>query len=263
MNDQHRVADCPHRELAVGWALHALEPVEESLVAAHMPDCPSCMITVAETEEVCATLGLSVPEVIPSAELEQRVLAVTIDRRAAPVVPLPPPISPAGNSAQPSRPGAWLLSVAAAVVLIAAVGVLGVRVAQLSDERNLAARQVTEVSEALQMAADPTAVRVPLVTQDGGAVGMVLASRDNVSVVATRLPDNRVADQIYVLWGLSDQAPVALSAFDVRSNVPGLHTAPSAVSGTGEFTGYAVSLEPGRSTPAAPTKVLAKGQVRS
>lgn len=27
MNDQrHRVAGCPHRELAVGWALHALEP---------------------------------------------------------------------------------------------------------------------------------------------------------------------------------------------------------------------------------------------
>ncbi|MGH3996933.1 MAG: hypothetical protein ACRDTJ_05660, partial [Pseudonocardiaceae bacterium] len=144
MNSQHRVADCPHRELAVGWALHALEPVEESLVAAHMPDCPSCMITVAETEEVCATLGLSVPEVIPSAELEQRVLAVTIDRRTAPIAPSPPPISSAGNPAQPSRPGAWLLGVAAAMALVAAVGVLGVRVGQLSDERDLAARQVTE-----------------------------------------------------------------------------------------------------------------------
>ncbi|MGH3887910.1 MAG: anti-sigma factor domain-containing protein [Pseudonocardiaceae bacterium] len=259
MNNQHRVADCPHRELAVGWALHALEPAEESLVAAHMPDCPACTRTVAETEQVCATVGLSVPEVIPSAELEQRVLAVTIDRPAAPVVPSLPPMRPARHGREPSRPGTGLLAVAAALVLVAAVGVLGVRVAQLSGERNQAARQVTEISAAIQRAADPAAVRVPLVAKDGGAVGMVLASRDGVAVVATRLPGNRVADQIYVLWGLSDQSPTALGAFDVAPDVPGLHT----VASTGEFTGYAVSLEPGRRAPAAPTVVLASGQVRS
>jgi hypothetical protein len=37
MNNQSRVEDCPHTELAVGWALHSLEPAEESLVAAHLP----------------------------------------------------------------------------------------------------------------------------------------------------------------------------------------------------------------------------------
>ncbi|MGH3813062.1 MAG: anti-sigma factor domain-containing protein [Pseudonocardiaceae bacterium] len=264
MNDQHRVADCPHLELAVGWALHALEPAEESLVAAHMPDCPTCTRTVAETEEVCATMGLSVPEVIPSAGLEQRVLAVTIDREAAPVVPspLPPPTPPARRTIEPWRSRTGLLAMAAALILVAAIGVLGVRVMQLSDERNLAASQVTAISEAIQRAADPAAVRVPLVAEDGGAVGMVLASPDGVAVVATRLPDNRVADQIYVLWGLSDQPPAALTAFDVAAESPRLHTVPSA-KGTERFTGYAVSLEPGRRTPAAPTEVLASGKVRN
>ncbi len=77
MNDQqHRGAGCPHRELAVGWALHALERVEESLFAAHTSDCPVCATTSAQTEEVGAMLGLSVPEAIPSAELEQRILSV-------------------------------------------------------------------------------------------------------------------------------------------------------------------------------------------
>ncbi|MGH3918201.1 MAG: anti-sigma factor domain-containing protein [Pseudonocardiaceae bacterium] len=266
MNNQHHVAECPHRELAVGWALHALEPAEESLVATHMPDCPACTRTVTETEEVCATLGLSVPEVIPSAELEQRVLAVAIDREAAPVVPspspLPPPTPPARHITESwrSRPG--LLAMAAALVLVAAVGVLGVRVVQLSDERNQAASQVTAISEAVHRAADPAAVRVPLVTEGGGAVGMVLASPGGVAVVATRLPDNRVADEIYVLWGLSDRPPTALTAFDVAPDVAGLHAVPSA-KGAGNFTGYAVSLEPGRRTPATPTKVLASGQVRS
>ncbi len=262
MNDQRRVADCPHRELAVGWALHALEPAEESLVAAHMPDCPTCTDIVVGTEWVGATLGLSVPEAIPSAELEQRVLAVTKQREAAPVVPLPPPMRPTRQTTKPSRPGTGLLAAAAAVVLVAAVVGLGVRVAQLSDERNQAASQATEMSEAIRRAADPAAVRVPLLADDGGAVGMVLESRDSVAVVATHLPSNRVADQIYVLWGLSSGAPTALAAFDVAPNAPGLHAVPSAKA-TGEFTGYAVSLEAGRRTPATPTVVVAKGQVRS
>jgi hypothetical protein len=263
MNTQHRVADCPHRDLAVGWALHALEPAEEALIATHMPDCPACTRTVAQTEQIGATLGLSVPELIPSAELEQRVLAVTMDRRAAPVEPLPPPTQPGRPVAQPARrPGTGLLVTAAAVVLVAAIVGLGARVAQLSDERNQAERQVTAVSEAIQAVADPAAVRVPLVANDGGAVGMVLASRDRVAVVTTSLPGNRVADQTYVLWGLAGEIPTALAAFDVTSEVAGLHAIPTAA-GTQNFTGYAVSLEPGRRTPAAPTKVLASGQVRS
>lgn len=58
MNNQHGVACCPHRELAVGWALHALQPSEASPVAAHIPDCSICTKNAAETEEVGATLGL-------------------------------------------------------------------------------------------------------------------------------------------------------------------------------------------------------------
>ncbi|MGH3783803.1 MAG: hypothetical protein ACRDRO_25070 [Pseudonocardiaceae bacterium] len=100
MNDQ-RVADCPHRELAVGWALHALEPAEESLAAAHLPDCPMCARIAAQTEELGALLGLSVPEMIPSIELEQRVLGVT--GWAAPVVPLAPSTRLARHITEPSE----------------------------------------------------------------------------------------------------------------------------------------------------------------
>ena len=78
MNDQQFSVDgCPQRELAVGWALHVLEPAGESLAAAHLPDCTVCTTTAAQTEEVGATLGLSLPEAIPRAELEQRILSVT------------------------------------------------------------------------------------------------------------------------------------------------------------------------------------------
>ncbi|MGH3864561.1 MAG: anti-sigma factor domain-containing protein [Pseudonocardiaceae bacterium] len=255
MNDQQRVAGCPHRELAVGWALRALEPAEESLVAAHMPECPTCTSTAEETEKVGATLGLSVPEAIPSAELEQRILSVTGARWAAPVVPLALSTPPARHITTPS----WLRTgeLAAAVILVAAAVVLGVRVVQLNGELNQAQRQVADTSEAIQIAADPAAVRVPLFAKDGPAVvGMVLASRDRVSVVPTRLASNRVEAQTYVLWGLTGGAPIALAAFDVASQAPRLHVVPSAP-GAGTFTGYAVSLEPGRRAPVAPTDVVA------
>lgn len=242
--------------------MHALEPAEESLVAAHLPGCPTCIRVVAEAEQVGASLGLAVPEAIPSAGLEQRVLAVTTDRSAAPVVSL---VRPAPPAVTPSRrwSGTRLLAAAAAAVLVALSVVLGVRVVQLDDQRGQAERQIAGMSEAIQRAADPASVRVPLVTtKDGSAAGMVLASRDGVAVVPSGLPNNRAAEQIYVLWGLGDGAPTALTAFDVGPDTSVLHAVPSAT-GAGQFNGYAISLEPGRSTPAVPTDVVASGKARS
>ncbi len=100
MTTQSHAPACPNSEMAVGWALHALEPDEEILVAAHLPDCAECTRIVADTEQVGAALGLSIPEVTPSAELEQRILAVTATPQASPVVsPPPPPPRPAPHVA--------------------------------------------------------------------------------------------------------------------------------------------------------------------
>ena len=102
-NQQDHVAGCPLQELAVGWALHALEPAEESLVVAHLPDCPICTSLAAQTEEIGAMLGLSVPEMSPSIELERRVLGVTDDGWAAPVLQLAPSAQSARHITEPSE----------------------------------------------------------------------------------------------------------------------------------------------------------------
>jgi hypothetical protein len=261
MNDQREVARCPHRELAVGLALHSLEPAEESLVAAHLPACPECAAAAAQTEELGAMLGLSVPELIPSTGLEQRILNVTGIRSAAVATPAAPP-PPAQRIPWYSRLRFGELAAAAAVILVASAVALGVRVVQLGGQLAQAQGQVTAVSEVIQSAADPAAIRVPLVTKDGHAVGMVLATRNQVAVVPTQLPSNRVADQTYVLWGLAGETPIGLAAFDVSGNGPRLHPVPSATQ-TGKFTAYAISLEPGRRVPAVPTDVVANGKVTS
>jgi hypothetical protein len=261
MNDQREVARCPHRELAVGWALHSLEPAEESLVAAHLPTCPECADAAEQTEDLGAMLGLSVPDLAPGAELEQRILSVAGVRSAPVATPaLPPP--PVPRILWYSRRRFGELAATAAVILVASAAALGVRVVQLGGQLTQARGQVTAVSEAIQSAADPAAIRVPLVTKDGQAVGMVLASRNQVAVVPTRLPGNRVADETYVLWGLAGDTPIGLAAFDVWGGGPRLHPVPSATQ-TGKFTAYAISLEPGRRVPAVPTDVVASGKVTS
>lgn len=88
----------------------------------------------------------------------------------------------------------------------------------------------------------------------------VLVDRFGRQVVTVGLPANG-GNQIYVLWGLaSTGAPQAIGTFDVTSARPG----PQPVgSGDGRgFTGYAISIEHGRSAPSAPSDVVASGEVR-
>ena len=104
MNDQQdRVGGCLYRELAAGWALHALEPAEEALVTGHLADCPTCAGIAVATEELGAMMALSVPQTIPSVGLEQRILSATGASRAAPVVSLALPMQPGRPITEPSE----------------------------------------------------------------------------------------------------------------------------------------------------------------
>jgi Anti-sigma-K factor rskA len=261
MIDQNRPVPCPHRELAVGWALHALEPAEEDLVTAHlMTDCSECTRTVAETVRVTAMLGLSIPEAIPSTALEQQVLAVTTTSPVAPVIPLVQQPQRMKSAGVPR--GYRMLAAAASVVLVAASIALGIRVVQLDGERDQAESQVAALSEAIEQAADPGSVLVQLLAPDGRAKGVVLAGRDEVLMVPTDLPVNPKSDHIYVLWGLRDGAPTALGGFDISDDTRVQDVVPS-VADAGQYTRYAVTLEPGRYPPHAPTTdVIAMGEVK-
>ncbi len=64
----HRLWD----ELAVGWALHALEPEDEAVFAAHLAGCGRCSRTVAETAEVMAAMATDLPPAEPGEGLRDR-----------------------------------------------------------------------------------------------------------------------------------------------------------------------------------------------
>ncbi|MQA14722.1 MAG: hypothetical protein GEV09_11265 [Pseudonocardiaceae bacterium] len=264
MNAPRSEPGCPHRELAVGWALRGLEPAEESLFAAHLPDCAECRRTVQETEEVGAALAVTVPDAAPPDTLEQRILAVADGVDDSDAGADRGEVRSLHRHAPPRaarRSTGQVLTAAAVVALIAVAGALGVRVVQLDGERDRAARQLTGMSQLVDRMAEPDARPVALAATGGRPMAMLVAEQERLTLMPMGLQPNS-SDQIYVLWGLGAGTPVALDSFDVPADSRIVHTVGS-VPRAEAFTGFAISLEPGRTPPAAPSDVLATGEVDS
>ncbi len=256
MSNPDEPGHCEQQELAVGWALHALEPADEAVFRAHLTGCERCQATVRETEEVGAALALGVRQVQPPDVLGERIREVTGEAGSG----------PAHTGA--SRRVGWrvtarsALLAAAAVVLVALSVGLGLRAVQLDAERDVAAQRAAELSEVLELAADPATRIIELTGPDGRPLARLLAGPDSRMLLPVALPANRTGDQIYVLWGLRPGDAVPLRTFDISAEPFAVQPVGPDPTG-GSFVGYAVSLEPGRTMPAAPSRVLASGQVES
>ncbi|WP_448639928.1 anti-sigma factor domain-containing protein [Geodermatophilus sp. URMC 63] len=295
----------PFDELAVGWALHALEPEDEAVFGAHLPQCPRCARTVAETSEVMSALASDLPPAEPSPDLRDR-LRAAVERTeqlpppagagpqdptanparaplpAGPAVPAPP--GPPGGRRRTDRPAptgstayrspaeevgrsAWRrvlpnALVAAAVAAILALGTWNVVLGSARDEAQSAAAEQAEVMEALLQPGRATIA--PVSDTDGHSVATVVARDGQVQVVTHGLRVNDRSDSTYVVWGVPEgDAAVALGTFDVVSARTDLRTVGSASTGLDDYETYAISIEPGRRAPSAPTDVVANGQVTS
>ncbi len=257
MSSSDKPRHCEQQELAVGWALHTLEPADEAVFRAHLPGCERCQATVRDAEEVGAALALGVRQVQPPDVLGERIRELAGEAGSG-----------APGTFSLRRRGRrvtarWPLLAAAAVLVLVALSVgLGLRAVQLDAKRDIAAQRAAELSEVLELAADPATRTIELNGPDGRPLARLLVGPDSRVLLPLGLPANRTSDQTYVLWGLRPGDPVPLRTFDVPAE-------PSAVQPVGpdatadSFVGYAVSLEPGRTMPAAPSKVLASGQVES
>jgi Anti-sigma-K factor rskA len=283
-------------ELAVGWALHALEPEDEELFAAHLPTCPRCRRTVSETADVMGALACDLPPVEPPERLRERLRAAVEETEQLPRLARederPPPVPAAlPDRPVPDRPvpvhrfeppasgahrapfpvgavdprSSWRrvlpnALVAAAVAAILALGTWNVVLSAARDEAQAAAAEQAELVDALLT---PGQATIAPLTADGATLATVVAREGQVQVVSQGLTPNDVRAQTYVVWGIGAGAAAPLGTFDVTSPQPALRTLGSGVSGLDAFTGYAVSLEPGRSAPPEPGEVVASGEVPS
>jgi hypothetical protein len=280
-------------ELAAGYALDALDAQDEADFAGHLPDCPRCQDALARFTEISAALAQTAPPAEPSPALGDRIMAA-VAREPAPAghaagagqaagsqpeqpehpeQPAEPRLAavrglhsprPAAQhrtpprSARPRRP----LRVAAASAAAAAALIAGGATYAGLQGGGSAARppaagcmQARTCREIVLTDASSRAPAARLIVADGTAW-----------LVPSGLKADNTAQQVYVLWQITGgHTPLAVGSFDVRGHHSGNHpirigalTVP--YSGTWAF---AVSLEHGRTIPAAPSHPVALGQVPS
>jgi len=278
----HQVFD----ELAVGWALHALEPEDEAVFVAHLPGCARCAETVAATREAMAAMATDLPSAEPSEELRHRLRAAVADAEQVrrPVSPVP---SPAGRPepeaeavrpdvardpgpvrqlrADPQRP-AWRRALPAALVAAAFATILGLGVWSvfLTSERNEAVTAAAEQAAIVDALLQPgQAAIAPVADLEGRTVATVVARDDRIQVVADGLPANDRSASVYVVWGMGEEGPDPIGTFDVVNDRMDLRPVGSDQAGLDDYNAYAISIEPGRQAPSVPTDVVASGEVTS
>ncbi len=284
---------CGYQEQAVAWALHALEPDDEQEFRGHLPRCAYCRAVVADADEVLAGLGAAVEQLEPPPSLRASLMSAVAQTPQGRQTAVPEPQKgdeepsdepPARSSDEPAaprhdrptttgpaptrppresrRPRRTRRLVAAAVVLLGviAIGGLATRTAQLQQQRDAEVAQAQSLSRLFDQIAQP-GTRYALLAQDGDAVAAVLVDDGRREVFTLGLPVNEADRDTYVLWGLPESGdPRALGTFDVPAADPGVRTVGPADEDE-EFGQYAISIEPGRVAPAAPSEVVAVGEV--
>jgi anti-sigma-K factor RskA len=250
-------------ELAAGYALSALDPAEEAEFRAHLAGCPACQHAVAAHERVAVELGAAVPPAVPPPGL-WGAIAAQLDDAGDQAVPGTMPAAPgtaAGADVVPladrrRRTRRWLTAVAAGVVVLAGAGVaVGLAGRQGSGGPTEAQR----ISRLL----DAPGTRTARLSPTGGsrdAVGTAVVAADRrVYLVVEGVAANDPHRDTYVLWMLRGGAPPrAVSPFDVRGGGRHLVSA-GRLPASAQPVGFAVSEEPGRAPPPAPTRQVAFG----
>jgi hypothetical protein len=262
-------------ELAVGWALHALEPEDEALFAVHLPGCARCAATVAETTEVMGAMARDLPAAEPAEGLRARLQAAvgTTEQLPGPADQARPTegaprraLDPVPEvSLEPERRPLWRRALPASLVAAAVAAIVGLGLWNVFLATSKERLQETVASQEEVMAAllDPGQVTIAPLQDDGRTVATVVARPDQLQVVTSGLAVNRPETTSYVLWGMGEGDPVALGTFDVSRSQIDVRSVGSASTDVDGFPQYGISLEPGQEAPSSPTAVVATGEVAS
>jgi hypothetical protein len=243
-------------ELAAGHALNALEPEDEQAFLAHLRGCDRCARDLAALREVSGELAYAAEPVDLPPGLGRRIMDAARAERPAVATPRRTPAE--RRAGRGRRPAFGLAPLAAAAAVALVVALAGWNLALRSDNATASAA-LARRNAALACLASPEAAKVQLrsVNEPRGAACI---GGDRAYLVVDRLAPND-ARSLYVLWW-QDKADALhpVEGFDVTGTGPAVYALPIAVAPS-DVRGMAISLEPGRTVPAQPTRRIASGAV--
>lgn len=262
-------------ELAVGWALHALEPEDEAVFAVHLPGCARCAATVADTTEVMGAMALDLPVAEASEQLRARLRAAveTAEQVPGPVVPDVPSGRAPGQVPEPAavvslragdRP-LWRRVLPASLVAAAVASIIGLGLSNvfLASSQERLRETVASQEEVLAAVLNPGRATIASLEADGRIVATVVARGDELQVVTSGLTMNQPETSSYVVWGMGEGDPVALGTFNVSRAQIDVESVGSGSTDLDGYPQYGISLEPGQEAPSSPSAVVATGEVTS
>jgi anti-sigma-K factor RskA len=223
----------PHErwdELAAGYALDALEPVEEAELMDHLEECETCRAALRDHEFVAAQLGA---------------LAEDADVAAPPWSAIRPGIigDLAERRARSRRP--MLLGAAAAAVVIAAATVTAVSLSGDTSARD----------QAVSACHAQTACHVVELSRGSHERAVVIVRDGTARLVPTNL-SAPIGGRVYALWQLpSDGKPTLLAQPVSRS----ASSSTALVMPYDDTAAFALSVEPAGPRATTPTTVVAVG----
>jgi anti-sigma factor ChrR (cupin superfamily) len=277
------------RDLADGFVLGALDPVQTHDVRDHLASCPNPHPEMDELGGAVPYLAESIEPVEPPVELLDRIMAAidaelragqradaAADRlitslgagsvaRVAPATAVPAepapaapaasvaPISLAAERARRRSPLAWVAAIAA-VVVIAALGAWNIG---LSGQLSTAQQQQAAVDKVLAIAQEPggqAAVLVPGAA--AGPAGLAAVAPDGSFALAIHGLPATSGSQVYEAWVIAPSGtPVPIGSFAVGSDGTGALTAAQVPVTSGLTVGLTREATAGATTPTLPMVV--------
>lgn len=182
--------------LTAGYALNALDPVEEAEYEEHLGRCPACQQELTSLQGVASALAFGVDAPEPRPGLRARILAEARSERP---------------SALPARRRfSFPATAAVAVAAAAAVVVLGIWASSLSSQLDDERQARRDLERATAILARPGAERIPI---SGASGSLVVAPTGEAALIVSGL-GAAPEDKTYEAWVIEGGRPKPAGLFE-------------------------------------------------
>ena len=255
--EHHDTMNCEEfEELSGAYALDAVTPAERQEAQAHLAECPACTRRLQELRSVVALLPLSVTQVTPPAELQERIMAAIRQEGRAAAQPQEVP-----QTLRRRRRQGWgirLLAVAA-VLMFALLGGMTAWNVSLVNHANALQRQVGLLQGQvgfLQSQLASTYTIAGAKSAQGATGQLIYLPQKHLTVIVIRGLPQLKGTQVYQGWLIQGKQTVSIGLLSVQNGI-------ASIDFPGDITGFnaaAVSMEKGpaptRNAPAGPVVAI-------